>query len=133
VAVSPGGDWVATGSKDRGVLIWDAATGVKRLGLSHHDATQSPAAHGSTKTDSSGTWRTVRAWVKAARELLAMLVARGDNWVTTVVIAPDGTWLAAGGVDGTVRIWDVTSGKQRAAFSGNAGPVMAMDVAPDGS
>ena len=134
VAVSPDGDWLATGSKGRGVVIWDAATGAKRQGLSHHDVAESPAAHGSMGADNSGTWRTVRAWVTAARELRAMLVARtGANWVTTVVIAPDGTWLAAGGVDGTVRIWDVASGRQRAAFSGNAGPVMAMTVAPDGS
>ncbi|HEV2373673.1 MAG TPA: NB-ARC domain-containing protein [Streptosporangiaceae bacterium] len=130
VAVSPDGDWLATGSKDRGVLIWDAATGVKRLGLSHHDATESLTASGSTRTDSSSAWRTVRALVKAVRELV--LVARGGNWVTTVAIAPDGAWLAAGGLDGTVRIWDVTSGRQRATFNGNAGPVMAMAVGPDG-
>ena len=133
VAVSPDGDWVATGSKSRGLSIWDAATGAKRLGLSHYDAVASPAAPSSRRTGSSGTRRTVRTWVKAARELPAMLVARGDNWVTTTVIAPDGTWLAAGGVDGTVRIWDVTSERPRAAFNGNAGPVMAMAVAPDGS
>jgi WD40 repeat protein len=134
VAVSPDGDWLATGSKDRGVLIWDAATGMKRLGLSRHDATGSPFAYGSSRDVSSGIWQAVRTWVTAARDLRAMLVAqRGDDWVTTVVIAPDGTWLAAGGVDGTVRIWDVTSGRQLAAVSGHTGPVRAMAVAPDGS
>jgi WD40 repeat protein len=134
VAVSPDGSWLATGSKDRGVLIWDAATGVKRLGVSRRYPTGSPVARGSSRDVSSGLWRTVRAWVMAARDLRAMLAARRNaTWVTTVVIAPDGTWLAAGGVDGTVRIWDVTSGRQRAAFGGQAGPVMAMAVAPDGS
>ena len=134
MAVSPDGDWLATGSKDRGVLIWDAATGMKRLGLASHATTESPGAHGSSRDVSNGTRRAVRAWAMAARDLRAMLVAqRGDNWVTTVVIAPDGTWLAAGGIDGTVRIWDVVTGRQRAAFRGHAGPVMSMAVAPDGS
>ena len=32
--------------------------------------------------------------------------------VTALAIAPDGTWLATGSVDGTVRIWDTATGQQ---------------------
>ena len=50
-----------------------------------------------------------------------------------VAIAPDGTWLASAGADGSVRIWDPATGQLRAALTGHAGPVRAVAIAPDGT
>ena len=50
-----------------------------------------------------------------------------------MVVAPDGSWLASGGRDGTVRLWDVATGQVRVSLSGHAGQVTAVAVAPDGS
>ena len=51
-----------------------------------------------------------------------------------MAIAPDGTWLASGGGDGSVRIWDPATGQQRAELehSGRGGGVTAVAIAPDG-
>ena len=53
--------------------------------------------------------------------------------VSAVAIAPDGTWLATAGDDGTVRIWDPATGQQRATLTGHTGPVRAVAIAPDGT
>ncbi len=49
-------------------------------------------------------------------------------------MAPDGSWLATGSWDGTVRIWDVATWQERATLKGHAHwRVTAVAVAPDGS
>ena len=41
--------------------------------------------------------------------------------VRAVAIAPDGSWLASGDADGSVRIWDPATGQLRAVLTGQAG------------
>jgi WD40 repeat protein len=50
-----------------------------------------------------------------------------------VAVAPDGTWLATCSRDGTARIWDPTTGWQRATLTGHGDAVTAVAIAPDGS
>ena len=53
--------------------------------------------------------------------------------VTAVVVAPDGSWLATGSLDGTVRIWDRDTWDTLATLAGHTREVTALAVAPDGS
>jgi WD40 repeat protein len=50
-----------------------------------------------------------------------------------VAANPDGSWLATGGSDNTVRIWDVATGQERATLNGHTDVVSTDAVAPDGS
>jgi WD40 repeat protein len=52
--------------------------------------------------------------------------------VLTVAIAPDGTWLASGGSDATVRIWDAATGQERVALTRHDGAVRALAIEPGG-
>ncbi|MGW4994949.1 NB-ARC domain-containing protein, partial [Streptomyces mirabilis] len=75
VAVGPDGTWLATGSDDGTVRVWDVRTG-------------------------QCTW-TVRV-SEPERDTSA-----AHSWLgVPVAVGPDGTWLATGSQDGTVRIWD---------------------------
>jgi WD domain, G-beta repeat/APAF-1 helical domain len=56
-----------------------------------------------------------------------------SNTVQAVAVAPDGSWLASGSGDGTVRIWDVATGSERATLKGHTRSVEAVAVAPNGS
>ena len=73
--------------------------------------------------------RTAAGWPQAARRDGADLgcghraaegcIYRPPHAVIAVAAAPDGSWLATGGGDRTVRIWDAETWKERAILTGH--------------
>jgi WD40 repeat protein len=135
VAVSPDGSWLASGSQDDTVRIWDVATGQLRTTLKSRRTRHVNAV----TVSPDGSWLAaggedgaVRIWDVATGQLRAALKSRKPGGVRTLVVSPDGSWLAAGGWR-KARIWDVATGRIRATLAGHTDLIYAMAAAPDGS
>ena len=84
--------------------------------------------------DVCGRPQRVNRWqLLLAGPTLGLMLAGHTGWIRAVAVAPDGSWLATGGSDNTVRIWDTATGQQRAVLTGHTGEVEAVAIAPDGS
>src|SRR5436853_179279 len=55
-----------------------------------------------------------------------------DGPVLAVVFRPDGRTALSGGLDGTIREWDLASGRERRQLLGHTGPVSGLALSADG-
>jgi WD40 repeat protein len=131
-AIAPDGTWLAAGSQDGTVRVWDAA-GRERAAFAGHRNRVSAVviAPDGSWLATGGQDGTVRIWDAAGQERFTLDGTRHE--VSAVAVAPDGRWLAAGNWDGSVRIWETGTWKERAVPVRQHGVVSALVVAPDGS
>ena len=68
-------------------------------------------------------------WALAAPAALFKLDHGGP--VLAVAVSRDGETIVSGGADQSVRVWDATTGQQRAQMTGHTGPVHALAFTPE--
>jgi outer membrane protein OmpA-like peptidoglycan-associated protein len=132
IAFSPDGKQVASGSTDKTVIFWDAATGKEIRRLSGHtDPVTSIAFSPDGKQVASGsTDKTVIFWDAATGKEIRRLSGHTDP-VTSIAFSPDGKLLASGSLDNTVKLWNVADGRQVRTFVLTGG-VSSIAFSPDG-
>lgn len=158
VAFSPDGGKVATASDDRTIRVWDMAKGQDQtaLTLTGHTARVFVVAFTPDgKTLASAGDDTIRTWNLAEAKPGARTLSNGRIFATanfrkrpfdgaaansrrrqvafaSLALSPDGSLLAAGGVDGFGRLWDVSTRKLLRSFRGHSTNVHSLAFSPDG-
>ena len=134
VAASPDGKYLASGSWDHTVIIWDAKSGACMLILEGHSNNVSSVCWSPDgKYLASGAWdNTLIIWDANSGEELKTL--KGHSYsVESVCWSPDGKYLASGSIDETLIIWDAESGQKLKTLEGHFGSVESVSWSPDGN
>ena len=148
IVYSPDGKTIATAKKrDNTVYLWNTATGKSKGTLERvgRGSVQSfvYAPDGNTIATAGG-WadNVVQLWDAQTGAHKTTLTGHTKR-VNSVSYSPDGNTIAAGGTDGTVRLWDIITGKQKAVLNHTSWinflfpwlnpPVNAVAYSPDGN
>lgn len=109
IAFSPDGKWIATGSDDQAVKVWDAATGKELWNEATANAITAVVWSQGGKQLLAGNWRGgIEVRDAQSGKLLTQWKAHREN-ITGLAASQDGLQLATASGDDSCKVWDLAT------------------------
>jgi WD40 repeat protein len=133
VAVSPDGQRVLTGARDKTARLWSLEGGERQVWKADHEGgVRAGAFSPDGKVVATASFdRTARLWSAESGQPAGPALEH-PNMVEDVAFSPGGGLLATACGDGGARLWSVGSGRQVGPTLTHRGAVLALDFSPDG-
>ena len=135
IALSSGGNILASGSGDTTIRLWDAHTGKEKRTLIGHKKSINSLAFNPDGTilASAGVGGTVRLWDVATGKNKMALIGHKKH-VESVSFSPDGRTLASGDGYGVIHLWNIDTGKIKRTVTLDPGTdgIYSLAFSPDG-
>ncbi len=131
-AISANGQVLASGSQDRTIKVWNAATGqLQRTLTGHEDTVRSLAMSADGRTLASGSGDTkIKLWDLQTGRLKSTFSGHSSP-VWAVDLAPDGKTLISASVDGSINIWNLRTGAAKTIKSAHSSRIFSIALSPD--
>ena len=133
IAFSPDGKRIVSGSVDRTIKTWDAATGVELMTLRGHkeDVKSVAFSPDGQRIVSSSRDKTIKIWDAATGAELITLRGHGQS-INLVAFSPDGKCIVSASADNTIKVWDAANGAEIMTLRGHIFAVKSAAFSPDG-
>lgn len=138
LAFSADGQWLASGSQNHTIKLWDLNDPSEQyryvIGNAHYSEILSLAISTEYQTlVSGGADRTIKLWdLETGEQRSPKHILEGHTGrVWCVAVSPDGSKIASASADFTVKLWDIQMGDLLQTF-GHLGEVRTVAFSPDG-